>query len=101
MGKVKLTREEAEQALKEREKYQFPMGKVKSSLPRRRRRVETVSIPYGKGKVIEKKKVTVIEVSIPHGKSKGKRIPNSVRIISYQFPMGKVKMSNQFHSCEI
>ena len=29
MGKVKLTREEAEQALKEREKYQSPMGKVK------------------------------------------------------------------------
>ena len=50
MGKVKLTREEAEQALKEREKYQSPMGKVKKNGKAITTIPTKVSIPYGKGK---------------------------------------------------
>ena len=77
MGKVKEWKEKYPDRVTE---YQFPMGKVKGlkqdMCPIKR--ANKVSIPYGKGKVSNKKaNIAMI-------------------IVGYQSPMGKVKLKASF-----
>ena len=56
----------------------------------------SVSIPYGKGKVMTKwKLISVIMYQFPMGKVKGNQRVKTTVNEKYQFPMGKVKRDDE------